>query len=232
MATIDESMSLCRCSRGSQGASLGLASSRPAWTSSKTGQVGSERRVRSSRPPAAAGWPPPRAARARSSAPRGSSRPDSPPGSPARARGSARAARRRARRRRGARALAGFRGPSRRAFRSSRRSPSARPLRQPSLVRMEIRALTPAAWPAVEEIYAQGIRPGKRPSRRRRPRGRSSTQGGSPGTGSWRSRTTGRRLGRIFPDLGAALLLGVVEHSVYVRDDMRGRGVGRRCSAH
>ena len=93
---------------------------------------------------------------------------------------------------------------------------------------VEIRELTPADWPAVEEIYAAGIETGDATFETETP--------------SWKDfdggRLAGHRLvalddGRV---VGWATLSrtsarpcysGVVEHSVYVAGDRRGRGVGR-----
>lgn len=93
---------------------------------------------------------------------------------------------------------------------------------------IEIRALTKDDWPAVEAVYAEGIATGD-----------ATFEVATP---SWEefdsSRLPGHRLvavedGRI---LGWAALAptsprecysGVVEHSVYVAGDARGRGVGR-----
>ena len=93
---------------------------------------------------------------------------------------------------------------------------------------MEIRALTPADWPAVEEIYAQGIAT------------RQATF--ETETPTWEEFDAGRLPEHRFvaveddrvvgwaafsPTSARPCYSGVVEHSVYVRDDMRGRGVGR-----
>jgi phosphinothricin acetyltransferase len=92
----------------------------------------------------------------------------------------------------------------------------------------EIRALTEADWPAVEEIYAEGIDT------------RLATFETS--TPTWAEFDTGRLLdhrlvavddGRVVgwaalsSTSGRECYAGVVEHSVYVRSDVRGQGIGR-----
>jgi phosphinothricin acetyltransferase len=91
----------------------------------------------------------------------------------------------------------------------------------------EIRALTAADWPEVEEIYRQGIATGEATFETEPP--------------SWEefdaSRLAGHRLvcvedGRVVgwaalsPVSARECYAGVVEHSVYVREGRRGTGVG------
>jgi L-amino acid N-acyltransferase YncA len=98
------------------------------------------------------------------------------------------------------------------------------------LLVMQLRRMTPADWPAVEDIYRQGIEDGEATFETQAP--------------SWASFDAGRldapRLvavdggGRVRGWVAASLVStraayrGVVEHSVYVHRDARGRGLGRR----
>ncbi|SFR92490.1 phosphinothricin acetyltransferase [Microbacterium sp. cf046] len=92
-----------------------------------------------------------------------------------------------------------------------------------------IRAMTPADWPAVEEIYRQGIEEGE-----------ATFESETPGWDAFdASRLPEPRLVAIESHatvLGWAAAApvstrvaydGVIEHSVYVHRDARGRGVGR-----
>ena len=175
---------------------------------------------------------PRRAARARSSAPRDSSRPGSTPGSRARARGSAREAPRRARPRGAARARRGCPRSSRRGCRSSRRLPSARPFRQPSLVSvLEIRPFVPGDWPAVEEIYAQGIATRMATFETETPTWEQFDMGRLPDH-RLVAVEDGRVVGwaAVSPTSSRECYAGVVEHSVYV-DRGEARPRDRRCPA-
>jgi phosphinothricin acetyltransferase len=93
---------------------------------------------------------------------------------------------------------------------------------------LEIRAMRPADWPAVEAIYAAGIATG------------DATFEATPP--SWEEFDAGRlpdhRLvaldgGRILgwaalaPTSSRACYAGVAEHSIYVEESSRGRGIGR-----
>ena len=93
---------------------------------------------------------------------------------------------------------------------------------------MEIRPFTPDDWPAVEEIYAQGIATGHATFETETP--------------SWEQFDAGRLAEHRFvaveddrvvgwaaftPTSTRPCYSGVVEHSVYVREDERGRGIGR-----
>jgi L-amino acid N-acyltransferase YncA len=93
---------------------------------------------------------------------------------------------------------------------------------------MEIRELQEEDWPAVREIYEQGIA------------GRNATfETKAPDWDTWcRSQLDRHRLvavedGRVVgwvavhPVSGRPCYRGVVEHSVYVHEDAQGRGVGR-----
>jgi L-amino acid N-acyltransferase YncA len=92
----------------------------------------------------------------------------------------------------------------------------------------EIRAMNPADWPAVERIYAEGIATG------------DATFETEPPTREEfdRSRLPGHRLvavehdevvgwAALSPTSSRACYAGVVEHSVYVTETARGRGLGR-----
>jgi L-amino acid N-acyltransferase YncA len=92
----------------------------------------------------------------------------------------------------------------------------------------EIRAMTAADWPEVEEIYAAGIATGdatfetEPPSWEEFDRGRlthsrlvATEEGGIVG---WAA---------LSPTSARACYAGVVEHSVYVAENARGRGVGK-----
>jgi phosphinothricin acetyltransferase len=93
---------------------------------------------------------------------------------------------------------------------------------------VEIRPMTPEDWPAVEAIYAAGIGTGD-----------ATFETASP---SWEEFDAGRlpdhRLvavvndeivgwAALAPTSARACYAGVVEHSVYVEESSRGRGVGR-----
>lgn len=93
----------------------------------------------------------------------------------------------------------------------------------------QIRPMTPEDWPDVERIYAQGIEDGE-----------ATFETGTP---SWEGFDAGKLphsrlvavddLGRIVGWAAASAVSqrpvysGVVEHSVYIDRDARGRGVGR-----
>jgi L-amino acid N-acyltransferase YncA len=92
----------------------------------------------------------------------------------------------------------------------------------------EIRPMEPSDWPAVERIYAEGIATG------------DATFETAPPT--WdefdRSRLAGHRLvatqddtvvgwAALMPTSSRACYAGVVEHSVYVAESGRGRGIGK-----
>ena len=93
---------------------------------------------------------------------------------------------------------------------------------------MEIRELTKEDWPAVREIFEQGIA------------GRNATfETEAPSWEAWdRSQLDGQRYvaveqGRVVGWVAAHAVssrpcyAGVVEHSVYVPDDWQGKGIGR-----
>jgi L-amino acid N-acyltransferase YncA len=93
---------------------------------------------------------------------------------------------------------------------------------------VEIRSFIPDDWPAVEEIYSQGIATGNATFETEPP--------------SWEQFDVGRLAEHRFvavegdrvvgwaalsPTSTRPCYWGVVEHSVYVREDVRGRGIGR-----
>jgi L-amino acid N-acyltransferase YncA len=93
---------------------------------------------------------------------------------------------------------------------------------------IEIRAMTPADWPAVEAIYAAGIATGD-----------ATFETAPP---NWQEFDAGRLANHrlvavedgelvgwatLSPTSSRACYAGVVEHSVYVAEAARGRGVGR-----
>ena len=93
---------------------------------------------------------------------------------------------------------------------------------------MEIRELTKEDWPAVREIFEQGIA------------GKNATfETEAPSWEAWdRSQLDGQRYvaveqGRVVgwvaahPVSSRPCYAGVVEHSVYVHDDSQGKGIGR-----
>jgi phosphinothricin acetyltransferase len=93
---------------------------------------------------------------------------------------------------------------------------------------VEIRALTPEDWPAVEAIYAEGIATGDATFETETPSFAEFDAG----------RLADHRLlaiegdevigwAALAPTSTRACYAGVVEHSVYVAEHARGRGVGR-----
>ena len=93
---------------------------------------------------------------------------------------------------------------------------------------VEIRAMAPADWPAVEAIFVEGIATGD-----------ATFETAPPSWGEFDAgRLPGHRLvavedGRVVgwvalsPTSARECYAGVVEHSVYVAEDARGRGIGR-----
>jgi phosphinothricin acetyltransferase len=92
----------------------------------------------------------------------------------------------------------------------------------------EIRAMTPEDWPEVEEIYAEGIATGDATFETETPSWEAFDAGRLP-----RHRLVAIEDGvvagwaALMPTSGRACYAGVVEHSVYVAESGRGRGVGR-----
>jgi L-amino acid N-acyltransferase YncA len=100
---------------------------------------------------------------------------------------------------------------------------------QPSLfIVIEIRELTQADWPPVEAIYAEGIETGDATFETEPPSWEAFDRGRLPG-----HRLVAVEDGRVVgwaalsPTSARECYAGVVEHSVYVAGDRRGRGVGR-----
>jgi len=93
---------------------------------------------------------------------------------------------------------------------------------------VEIRPMTPEDWPAVEEIYAEGIATGDATFETDTPRwqefevrhldGHRLVAVGGDRVVGWAA---------VSPTSTRACYEGVVEHSVYVARDCRGRGIGR-----
>ncbi len=92
----------------------------------------------------------------------------------------------------------------------------------------EIRAMTPADWPAVEAIYAEGIATGDATFETEPPSWDEFDAGRLPN-----HRLVAVEDGAVVgwaafsPTSTRECYAGVVEHSVYVAEDARGRGVGR-----
>jgi phosphinothricin acetyltransferase len=92
----------------------------------------------------------------------------------------------------------------------------------------EIRALTPADWPAVERIYAEGIATGDATFETEPPTWGEFDQGRLPG-----HRLVAVEGGEVVgwvalsPTSRRPCYAGVVEHSVYVAEGARGRGIGK-----
>ena len=92
----------------------------------------------------------------------------------------------------------------------------------------EIRALTPDDWPSVEAIYAAGIATGDATFETATPTWEEFDAGRLPA-----HRLVAVEAGEIVgwaafsPTSARACYAGVVEHSVYVADGRRGRGIGR-----
>ena len=93
---------------------------------------------------------------------------------------------------------------------------------------VEIRPLTPADWPAVERIYAEGIATGNATFETAPPTWEEFDAGRLPG-----HRLVAVEDGRVVgwaalsPTSKRECYAGVAEHSVYVTEDARGRGTGR-----
>jgi phosphinothricin acetyltransferase len=94
---------------------------------------------------------------------------------------------------------------------------------------VEIRELRAEDWPAVEAIYADGIATGDATFETRAPSWAEFDAGRLPG-----HRLVAVESGRVVgwaalsPTSARECYAGVVEHSVYVDREHRGRGIGRR----
>jgi L-amino acid N-acyltransferase YncA len=97
---------------------------------------------------------------------------------------------------------------------------------------IEIRAMASGDWRAVEAIYADGIATGDATFEREPPRWEEFDRGRLP-----HSRLVATQGGSIVgwaalsPTSARACYAGVVEHSVYVAEEARGAGVGKRLMA-
>ena len=92
-----------------------------------------------------------------------------------------------------------------------------------------IRSMTASDWPAVEEIYRQGIDDGEATFETETPTWEAFDAGKLPVPRLVAVNGGGRVLGwaAASPVSARAAYRGVIEHSVYVHRDARGRGVGR-----
>ena len=93
---------------------------------------------------------------------------------------------------------------------------------------MEIRALTEDDWPAVEEIYAEGITTRLATFETRTPTW-AEFDAGRLDDHRLVAIDDGRAVGwaALSPTSGRECYAGVAEHSVYVRSDVQGQGIGR-----
>ncbi|MCR2764385.1 GNAT family N-acetyltransferase [Microbacterium sp. zg.B48] len=93
----------------------------------------------------------------------------------------------------------------------------------------QVREMTPADWPAVERIYAQGIEDGEATFEVATPDWPAFDTGKLPALRLVAVDTAGTILGWIAGSAVSArpAYSGVVEHSVYIDRNARGRGIGR-----
>jgi L-amino acid N-acyltransferase YncA len=93
---------------------------------------------------------------------------------------------------------------------------------------VEIRPMAAEDWPAVEAIYAAGIATGDATFENAPPSWEEFDAGRLPGH-RLVALDTGRIVGwvAVSPTSARSCYAGVVEHSVYVEEGSRGRGVGR-----
>ena len=94
----------------------------------------------------------------------------------------------------------------------------------------DVRTMTASDWPAVEEIYAQGIEDGEATFEVATPTWQAFDAGKLPSLRFVAADGAGGVLGWIAasPVSSRPAYRGVVEHSVYIDRGARGRGVGRR----
>jgi L-amino acid N-acyltransferase YncA len=92
-----------------------------------------------------------------------------------------------------------------------------------------IRSMTAADWPAVEEIFQQGIEDGEATFETATPTWEQFDVGKLPAPRLVAVEGSGHVLGwaAASPVSARAAYRGVIEHSVYVDRDARGRGVGK-----
>ncbi|MFE5411063.1 GNAT family N-acetyltransferase [Microbacterium sp. NPDC056569] len=95
---------------------------------------------------------------------------------------------------------------------------------------MEVRRMVAADWPAVEQIYAQGIEDGEATFEVATPTWQTFDAGKLPALRFVAADANGGLLGWIAasPVSSRPAYRGVIEHSVYIDRSARGRGVGRR----
>ena len=93
---------------------------------------------------------------------------------------------------------------------------------------MHVRDMLPEDWPAVEEIYREGIEDGEATFETRTPSWRDFDAGKVAAPRLVADDDDGRVVGWAAASAvsSRAAYRGVIEHSVYVRRDARGRGVG------
>lgn len=93
---------------------------------------------------------------------------------------------------------------------------------------MHVRDMRPEDWPAVEEIYRHGIEDGEATFETRTPTWDDFDAGKVPAPRLVAEDDDGRILGwaAASPVSSRAAYRGVIEHSVYVHREQRGRGVG------
>lgn len=97
------------------------------------------------------------------------------------------------------------------------------------LLVMQIRRMEPADWPDVELIYRQGIEDGEATFETQTPTWDAFDAGKVPAPRLVAVDTAGRVVGwaAASPVSARPAYRGVIEHSVYVHRDARGRGLGR-----
>ena len=93
-----------------------------------------------------------------------------------------------------------------------------------------IRSMTSSDWPGVEEIYREGIEDGEATFETATPSWDAFDAGKIPTPRLVAVDDDGRLVGwaAASPVSSRAAYRGVIEHSVYVRRDARGQGLGRR----
>src|SRR5215207_8879370 len=97
------------------------------------------------------------------------------------------------------------------------------------LLMTHLRSMTSSDWSAVEEIYRQGIEDGEATFETTTPTWDAFDAGKIPAPRLVALDEGGRILGwaAASPVSARAAYRGVIEHSVYIRRDARGRGLGR-----
>ena len=97
------------------------------------------------------------------------------------------------------------------------------------MITTQIRAMDAADWPAVEQIFAAGIAEGEATFEIETPTWDAFDAGKLPAPRLVAIDGSGTVIGWVAASAvsSRAVYRGVVEHSVYVREDVRGQGVGR-----